>query len=205
MDTITMKVMNSTQEENIRHKSVATQTTVSSDTQTGNQMIRETQQEIESGESFLKKLKNFLLDIFQSDIIRESPKAQSLLIDGAMRNNFKLTQQNKEDDGENRQKTKQTSCEGAGIRIETGGSKTDNIGKCNIDSIRRDANNVENIDSDSLEEGIISVEEESCDDIWQTIEKKQIKVQKKPGQMKTLHQEANDSKGKRKSKRLNKQ
>ena len=66
-------------------------------------------------------------------------------------------------------------------------------------------NTNENMESDSLEEGVISMDEESSEEIWQTIEKKQVKVPSKSDVTKALSKELNVKKTqKRKSKRLKK-
>ena len=76
----------------LESKTVATQTeTVASETpcQTLNRQ-------------FFDELKNFLLDIFQGNIVKESPNAQALLIEAAIRNNFGAV--HNRDKGERRMK-----------------------------------------------------------------------------------------------------
>ena len=99
-------------------------------------------------EEFLSKLKAFLLELFQGKFLQESEKAKDLLIESAMRNNFGIRPHIPHNRGNH-------------------SSKQKSLG-----------NNEECMEEDSLEDEVLSVNGSLTDndEIWQTVEKKQVKV-----------------------------
>ena len=111
---------------------------------------------------FFTKFKDFLLELFQGKIMDENIGAQSLLIESAMRNHFKI---NTMDAVQNKNVTTASS---------TNQGAT-SCGRDTVNSANQEGN--DGMDDDSLEEGVISGNEVSSDnEVWKTIEKRQVKV-----------------------------
>jgi hypothetical protein len=113
--------------------------------------------------NFLNKLKNCLLELFQSCIMRESKTSQALLVESAIRHNF--MEQPRKDKNNNTEKTPNT--------VDQSGSAAVQINRVNGEV------EMQELEETSVdEEAVISHNSDNDieQSIWKTIEKKIVKV-----------------------------